>query len=94
MKEPFGMNMILMLRLIKCKKYFLYFKSVNYEAVVYVNGQKAGEHKGGFTPFQFDVTSLLHDGNNFVVVKTNNIRRKENVPTENFDWWNYGGITG
>jgi beta-glucuronidase len=76
------------------KKYFLYFKSVNYEAAVYVNGQKAGEHKGGFTPFQFDVTSLLHDGNNFVVVKANNTRRKENVPTENFDWWNYGGITG
>lgn len=76
------------------KKYFLYFKSVNYEAAVYVNGQKAGEHKGGFTPFQFDVTSILHDGNNFVVVKANNTRRKENVPTENFDWWNYGGITG
>jgi len=76
------------------KKYFLYFRSVNYEAVVYVNGQKAGEHKGGFTPFQFNVTALLHDGNNFVVVKVNNTRRKGNVPTENFDWWNYGGITG
>ena len=76
------------------KRYFLYFKSVNYEASVYVNGKEAGEHKGGFTPFQFDVTSLLHDGNNFVVVKANNKRRKENVPTENFDWWNYGGITG
>ena len=76
------------------KRYFLYFKSVNYEAAVYVNGQKAGEHKGGFTPFQFDVTSLLQNGNNFVVVKANNRRKKENVPTENFDWWNYGGITG
>ncbi len=76
------------------KKYFLYFKSVNYEAEVYLNGQKAGEHKGGFTPFQFDVTALLHDGNNFIVVKVNDARRKENVPTENFDWWNYGGITG
>jgi beta-glucuronidase len=76
------------------KKYFIYFKAVNYEAVVYVNGQKAGEHKGGFTPFQFNVTMLLHDGNNFVVVKVNNTRRKGSVPTENFDWWNYGGITG
>ncbi|MEO7120957.1 MAG: glycoside hydrolase family 2 TIM barrel-domain containing protein, partial [Ginsengibacter sp.] len=76
------------------KKYFLYFKSINYEATIYVNGKKAGEHSGGFTPFQFDVTELLHDGNNFVVVKANNTRRKENVPTENFDWWNYGGITG
>jgi beta-glucuronidase len=76
------------------KIYFLYFKSVNYEATVYVNGQKAGEHEGGFTPFQFDIPALLHDGNNFVVVRANDVRRKENVPTENFDWWNYGGITG
>src|SRR6185312_7702984 len=76
------------------KKYFLYFKSVNYEAAVYLNGQKVGEHKGGFTPFQFDVTAFLHEGDNFVVVKVNDARRKENVPTENFDWWNYGGITG
>jgi beta-glucuronidase len=76
------------------KKYFLYFKSVNYQAAVYVNGEKVGEHEGGFTPFQFDITSIIHDGNNFVVVKANNTRRKENVPTENFDWWNYGGITG
>ena len=76
------------------KKYFIYFKSVNYQATVYVNGEKAGNHSGGFTPFQFDITSLLHAGKNFVVVKTNNTRRKENVPTENFDWWNYGGITG
>lgn len=76
------------------KKYFIYFKSVNYRATVYVNGTKAGEHAGGFTPFQFEVTGLIHDGKNFVVVKANNTRRKENVPTENFDWWNYGGITG
>lgn len=76
------------------KKYFLYFKSVNYDAAVYLNGQNVGEHKGGFTPFQFDVTTFLHDGDNFVIVKVNDTRRKENVPTENFDWWNYGGITG
>ena len=75
------------------KRALLHFGAVNYEAVVYVNGKKAGRHEGGFTGFCFDVTNLLHDGNNFVVVKVDNKRKAENVPTLIFDWWNYGGIT-
>ena len=71
----------------------LYFGAVNYEAIVYVNGQLAGRHEGGFTPFNFDVTDLLHEGDNFVIMKVDNKRRAENVPTQIFDWWNYGGIT-
>ena len=71
----------------------LYFGAVNYEAIVYVNGKLAGRHEGGFTPFNFDVTDLLQPGDNFVVVKVDNKRRAENVPTQIFDWWNYGGIT-
>ncbi|HEA81590.1 MAG TPA: beta-glucuronidase, partial [Maribacter sp.] len=72
---------------------YLYFEAVNYEAIVYLNGEKIGKHVGGYTPFQFDVTDKLVDGNNFVVVKVDNKRKKENVPTVNQDWWNYGGIT-
>lgn len=75
------------------KKYFLHFGAINYEAHVYVNGKKVGYHKGGFTPFQFDVTDKLTDGNNFVVVKVDNKRKKDEIPTVNTDWWNYGGIT-
>lgn len=71
----------------------LYFGAVNYVCNVYVNGQQAGSHEGGFTPFSFDVTSLLRDGNNFVIVRVNNERKPEGIPTLNFDWWNYGGIT-
>lgn len=71
----------------------LYFGAVNYEAVVYVNGREVGTHVGGFTPFNYDVTNLLRDGENFVIVKVDNKRRAENVPTLIFDWWNYGGIT-
>lgn len=71
----------------------LYFGAVNYDAKVYVNGKLAGSHIGGYTPFNFDVTSLMKDGNNFVVVKVDNKRHKDNVPTVNMDWWNYGGIT-
>ncbi len=74
-------------------KGILYFGAVNYDAKVYVNGKFAGSHVGGYTPFNFDVTNLLVDGNNFVVVKVDNKRHKDNVPTVNMDWWNYGGIT-
>jgi beta-glucuronidase len=75
------------------KRYFLRFNAINYEAYVSLNDKKLGVHAGGFTPFEFEVTSLLHDGNNFIVIKVNDARKKENVPTDNFDWWNYGGIT-
>lgn len=74
-------------------KGILYFGAVNYDAKVYVNGKLVGTHVGGYTPFNFDVTDVLVDGNNFVVVKVDNKRHKDNVPTVNMDWWNYGGIT-
>ncbi len=75
------------------RNYFIYFAAVNYESHVYLNGKKLGTHIGGFTPFQFDVTGKLKDGNNFIVVMADNTRKKDAVPTINTDWWNYGGIT-
>jgi len=75
------------------RRALLYFGAVNYEAIVYVNGKLAGRHVGGFTPFCYDVTNLVHAGRNFVIVKIDNKRHQDNVPTRNFDWWNYGGIT-
>ncbi len=72
---------------------YLYFEAVNYEAKVYLNGDFIGEHIGGFTPFQFDVTDKLKLHDNFLVVKVDNKRKREAVPTVNTDWWNYGGIT-
>ncbi|UII21681.1 glycoside hydrolase family 2 protein [Fulvivirga ligni] len=80
-------------KLEKDKKYWLYFGAANYEAHVYLNGKKLGMHKGGFTPFQFDVTDLLKNGANSVVLKVDNSRHQDEVPTVNTDWWNYGGIT-
>jgi beta-glucuronidase len=75
------------------KRYFLYFGAVNYEAHVYLNGKKLGSHKGGFTPFQFEVTGKLNGGDNTLIVKADNTRHKDDIPTVNTDWWNYGGIT-
>ena len=71
----------------------LYFGAVNYDCRVWVNGQEAGHHIGGFTPFNFDVTEMLKEGENTVIVKVDNKRHAEDVPTQIFDWWNYGGIT-
>jgi beta-glucuronidase len=72
---------------------FLYFGAANYEAKVWLNGTKLGEHVGGFTPFDFEVTGLLRDEGNFVVVKVDDTRHREALPTVNTDWWNYGGLT-
>ena len=78
----------------KAKKHvILYFGAVNYEAIVYINGKLLGKHVGGFTPFNYDVTDKIKEGENFVILKVDNKRKAENVPTQIFDWWNYGGIT-
>jgi beta-glucuronidase len=77
----------------KNKRTFLYFGAVNYEAKVYLNGHKIGEHIGGFTPFNIEVTKLLKCGKNSLVVKVDNKRKADAVPTVNADWWNFGGIT-
>lgn len=71
----------------------LYFGAVNYDCRVWVNGQEVGHHVGGFTPFNFDISDLLKEGENTVIVKVDNKRHPEDVPTQIFDWWNYGGIT-
>jgi beta-glucuronidase len=72
---------------------FVYFGAANYEADVYLNGQKLGKHVGGFTPFAYEITKLAKDKNNSLVVHVNNQRHAEGVPTVNTDWWNYGGLT-
>lgn len=78
----------------KSNKVFLYFGAVNYRADVYLNGKKLGMHEGGFTPFDFEIPdSILKEENNNLVVRVNNTRHKDDVPTLNTDWWNYGGIT-
>ena len=72
---------------------FVYFGAVDYQSTVYLNGEKLGEHEGGFTAFNFEATSVLRDGDNFLIVEVSNARRADAVPALKFDWWSYGGIT-
>lgn len=75
------------------KRVFLYFGAVNYLSRVWLNGTKLGEHVGGYTPFNFEVTDQVKDGENSLVVEVDNTRRLDGVPSIHTDWWNYGGIT-
>jgi beta-glucuronidase len=77
----------------KGKRLFVHFGAANYHAIVYFNGEKLGEHTGGFTPFQFEITGMIKEKGNFLIVKVDNKRHREAVPTVNTDWWNYGGLT-
>ena len=72
---------------------FVHFGAANYQTDVYLNGHKLGMHKGGFTPFNYEITHLLKEKDNFLIVKVDNKRKKDEVPTVNTDWWNFGGLT-
>ncbi|WP_242153769.1 glycoside hydrolase family 2 protein [Sphingomonas sp. BAUL-RG-20F-R05-02] len=74
-------------------RYFLRFGAANYSTVVYLNGKPVGRHEGGFTPFAFEVTKLLRDGDNQVTVGVDSQATETTVPPPVTDWENYGGIT-
>lgn len=47
----------------------LNFEAVDYECQVWVNGKEVGSHIGGNNPFQFDITAVLNNGSNELVVR-------------------------
>ncbi len=77
----------------KNERLFIHFGAVNYITDVYFNGKKLGRHEGGFTPFQFEVTGLIKEKDNALIVRVNSARVKNGIPGSLFDWFNYGGIT-
>jgi len=73
------------------ERVFLAFGAAAYAAYVFLNGEYLGWHQGASTPFRFEVTGKLKAVNRLVVV-VNNSRRPDRVPTDNTDWFNYGGL--
>jgi len=76
------------------KRVFLEFEGVNQVAEFWVNGTRVGEHKGGYTSFEFEVTSALRFGNdrNTLTVKVDNLYNPNISPTIKTDVTFYGGI--
>ena len=62
-------------------KVFLHFGAVDYEAVVYINGRKAGGHKGGYVSFKVDVTEFVHPGENTITVNAIDDTRNPMYPS-------------
>lgn len=75
------------------KRHFVYVGAANYIAKVSVNSESVGHHEGGFTPFCFEVTHLLQEKDNYLIIGVNAARRADNIPAEIADWFNHGGIT-
>lgn len=53
----------------KGKNILLHFGAIDWQADVWVNGVKMGQHRGGYTPFSFDITPVLAKGKNQITVK-------------------------
>ncbi|GAB2555774.1 glycoside hydrolase family 2 protein [Spirosoma areae] len=89
------------------KRVMLHFDAAYYETSVWLNNRKVGTHEGGYTPFQFDITDYLKQGQsgesaNTIAVSVNNNTWKagtipgakdNNEPNDPFPGWlNYGGL--
>lgn len=85
--------------LLKENDYILHFEGSDFYTKVWVNGRFAGEHTGGYTRFSFNISRLLKDGENEIVVKvedsydTQQPRGKQRWAKENFGCW-YVQTTG
>lgn len=75
------------------RRTFLNFEGAANYARVYLNGKFLGEHKGGYTPFGFEITGLCNKSNNLIAVELDSTERKEIPPFGNMvDYLCYGGI--
>jgi beta-glucuronidase len=72
---------------------FIHVGAANYRSHVWVNQKRVCDHEGGYTPFDCEVTAVLHPGSNFVVIAVDATRLIDGIPSVGIDWFNYGGLT-
>ena len=68
----------------------LLFGAVMTEATVWLDGEKLGDHYGGFTAFQF--LAVLDEGYHTLTVRVDNRFDADSIPQTKVDWYHYGGI--
>ena len=75
------------------KRLFLQFDGAAHIATVYINGAEAAHHRTGYTGFRFEITDLVHPGDNLIAVKLDTSENSE-VPPFGFviDYLTYGGL--
>ena len=81
------------------ENYKLHFEGSDFITKAWVNGQYVGDHRGGYARFSFDITDVVRDGENELVVKVEDSfdmqqpRGKQRWIDKNFDCW-YVQTTG
>ncbi len=77
------------------KRVFVDFEGVMTDSTVYLNGERLGEYKGGYTPFSFELTKHLKPnlGENLLAVRVDSTERPD-IPPFGFevDYLTFGGI--
>jgi len=73
------------------KDIYLVFGASDFDTKVWINGQTAGEHKGGYLPFEFNITDFLKSGNNEIVVRVED-EELDNRPSGKQYYGNAKGI--
>jgi len=79
----------------KSKRVFIVFAGSMTDTEVNINGKSAGAtHQGGFTQFQYEITSLVKPGRNLleVTVHKESANRSIDVAERHGDFWTFGGI--
>jgi len=76
------------------KRVFVDFEGVMTASTVWINGERLGEYKGGYTPFSFELTSHLDfDGENVLAVDVDSTERPDIPPFGyEIDYLTFGGI--
>lgn len=70
------------------KRIWLCFGAVDWHATVWLNGEKVGEHEGGYSEFRFDVTNKIRLGEpNLLVVRVVDYTDRETPIGKQVEWW-------
>jgi beta-galactosidase len=73
------------------RQFYLRFDAASLAARVYVNARFAGEHRGGFSAFCFNITPLLQAGDNLITVRVDN-SVSQDIPPISGDFTVFGGL--
>ncbi|WP_167616624.1 glycoside hydrolase family 2 protein [Maribellus sediminis] len=73
------------------KQVYLNFCASDFNTSVWINGQKVGDHNGGYTPFDFNITKYFQEGENELVVRVED-EELDNRPSGKQYYGNAKGI--
>lgn len=74
------------------KRVILHFGAVDYECRVWVNGQRAGNHRGGFSSFSLDITELVENNQNVITVMAQDYLTDLTIPRGKQYWKEKGEV--